>query len=162
MSQPTGATWRWLAMCRAKRAMSIVRKKYATDPEAARYELSILLETTANILGSLGRLDEALALDREWMKLNPGRHNESPEAFLRTALNHIAHDEDAEAEKILRPLAEDIPEKWDKSRSHPQESRGLCQDAHPAGGAAREEGHGGGAGGGEDAEGPGRAAAGQS
>jgi tetratricopeptide (TPR) repeat protein len=98
----------------ADRALRTAREEYATEPEAV-HDFATVLKVAGNILGSLGRVGEALHLDLEWLELNPGRHNEYPEAFVRVCLAYIAQGTDPEAEEMLRDLVQDIPEEWDKS-----------------------------------------------
>jgi tetratricopeptide (TPR) repeat protein len=63
-------------------------------------QLSTCLRKRAEILEALGRLDEALALDAEWLALNPGKDYQ--EALVRLAMKHRDEGEDDEAEEILR------------------------------------------------------------
>jgi hypothetical protein len=54
----------------AQRAVQKGRKEYAADTKTVR-DLDSSLKTGADILDSLGRLDEAIALDAERMAVMP-------------------------------------------------------------------------------------------
>jgi tetratricopeptide (TPR) repeat protein len=95
----------------AHRAVHYARKKYAEAPESVS-SFSVTLQAEADILESLGRLDEALALDDEWRALNPG--SDHPELRLRMAIKHIAAGEDAEAEQCLRNCVFAMRPEWCK------------------------------------------------
>jgi hypothetical protein len=87
------------------------REECATNP-AAVPELLRGLRTEANILDSLGRLDEALALDAELLALKPDEICIHPEVFVRSVAKHTAAGEDAKAEKMLRRFSFTMPEQW--------------------------------------------------
>jgi tetratricopeptide (TPR) repeat protein len=96
----------------AHKALETARHDNLTKPEAAQEDLSLFLRTEANILDSLGRLEEALALDDEWLALNPGELDENWGALVRSAMKHIAAGEDDEAEQILRSVVERPYDDW--------------------------------------------------
>jgi hypothetical protein len=82
----------------ARRGTQKAREERATDPELVIH-LTYCLRVEARILDSVGRLDEAVALDAEWTAFNPGRH--AIEMDMRRAKKHMAVGEDAQAEPIL-------------------------------------------------------------
>jgi hypothetical protein len=96
------------------RAVSRARELIATNPEAAE-RLSSWLPQEAQVLDSLGRIDEALALDVEWVALNPGRTH--PEALMRGAIKYMAVGQDAAAELILRRCLRDMKTSDDRHSS---------------------------------------------
>jgi tetratricopeptide (TPR) repeat protein len=99
-----------------QRALRTAREDYTTDAQRVEH-LSPFLKATAKILGSLGRLGEALTLDVEWLTINPGKQNEYPELFVRMATHHMRVGQDAEAEDILRNLLRCIPREWHESHT---------------------------------------------
>jgi hypothetical protein len=56
----------------ARTTVQKARERCATD-YLATTEFPVFLWLMANILGSLGRLDEATAMGAEWLALNPGQ-----------------------------------------------------------------------------------------
>jgi tetratricopeptide (TPR) repeat protein len=88
-----------MALDWAHRALCTAREEDLTDPELGN-DLGNCLATNAHILESLGRLDEAMALDAEWLALNPGEWPQ--DISMRRAMKHMAAGEDAEAELLLR------------------------------------------------------------
>jgi tetratricopeptide (TPR) repeat protein len=96
----------------AHRALCMARDEYATDPAALRY-LIRNLKSEANILEGLGRLDEAMAHDRELEAINPDKIR-FPEAWVRLALHDIAMGNDAQAEHLLRRLLRQHPVQSDE------------------------------------------------
>jgi tetratricopeptide (TPR) repeat protein len=95
----------------ADRAVNKAREGCLSHAVVAK-QMIFALDSEAAILESLGRLDEALALDAEVSALNPG---ESPsyEALQRRAIKHMAAGENAEAERLLRVCTHDMPDVWD-------------------------------------------------
>jgi hypothetical protein len=100
-----------MALDYANTALHTARGGHATNSTAYR-DISTLLRTKANILDSLGRLDEAVALDAEWLTLNPGKVVEYPEVFVRSAIRHMAVGEDAKAESTLRLVVGEFPDDY--------------------------------------------------
>jgi tetratricopeptide (TPR) repeat protein len=88
-----------LALAFAQRSVQVARDACATDTAARRY-LLVALRAEADILESLGRLDDALAIDAEWQVLNT--KTIYPEVLVRTAIKYMAAGEDADAEPLLR------------------------------------------------------------
>jgi hypothetical protein len=90
----------------------------ARDPEIVQ-ELTSCLQDAADVLESLGFLDHAMALDANWMALGTSSGERHREAWLRSALKHMAAGEDAEAEQILRRcLSEvDLTQQWHRIHS---------------------------------------------
>jgi hypothetical protein len=65
------------------------------------------LHVQANILESLGRLDEAMARDADLLALKPrARHGDM---FVRRAIKHVAAGEDAQAELLLTVCLHEMP-----------------------------------------------------
>jgi hypothetical protein len=87
----------------AHRAVDKARKRHG---DAHEY-LPHCLRLKADILESLGRLDEALALDAEWRALKPGERHVCID--MRSAMKHMADGEVAEAERLLRRCACSCP-----------------------------------------------------
>jgi hypothetical protein len=81
-----------------------------TGAEAVQ-DFNDALRFEAHILESLGRLDEAMAVDAEWAALKPGEAH--PGVFVRRAIRHIAEGEDAVAERLLRRLMPVVPADWE-------------------------------------------------
>jgi hypothetical protein len=88
-----------VALDLAHRAVHKAREELARDPFAV-IRVTSCRKAQAGILESLGRLDEAMALDAESMALNP--EEIMMEAVVRLAKKHLAVAEDIEAERILR------------------------------------------------------------
>jgi tetratricopeptide (TPR) repeat protein len=84
----------------------------AREGPVASRDISTLLKTKANILDSLGRLEEAFHLDVEWLALNPGKVGEYPAVLVRLATVHMDAGEDAKAEEYLRVVAGGFPEDY--------------------------------------------------
>jgi hypothetical protein len=84
----------------ADRALHKAKEEYAEEP-GAYSDYSFDLVVKARVLESLGRLDEAMALDAEWSALHQGK-SQPKEALMRRAIKHMAAGEDAEAEQLLR------------------------------------------------------------
>jgi hypothetical protein len=101
------------ALVHAQRGVQMAREAYATDPEAV-YDLTRGLRLQAHILDSLGRLDEAIALDAELMAVSPEENDRSSEAPVRRAIKHMAAGEDVEAEELLRPIVSALCTEWPK------------------------------------------------
>jgi tetratricopeptide (TPR) repeat protein len=74
------------------------------------YHLTHVLLLEANILESLGRFDEALARDAEYLDFNPvyGRWDTGP--LVRLAIKHMAAGEDDKAECYLRGCLDESTE----------------------------------------------------
>jgi hypothetical protein len=91
----------------AHRALCLARADYARDPTVG-IDLPDCLKAEASILESLGRLDEAVALDAEWVGLKSCecKCRWSKDVLVRRAMKHIAAGEDAEAEEILRDYSQ--------------------------------------------------------
>jgi hypothetical protein len=91
----------------AHRVAHKAREICAVD-NLAENELMNALRAEANILESLGRLDEAMALDAEWYARKfgqssyPDARSLYTKASVRRAIKHMAAGEDAEAEPLLR------------------------------------------------------------
>jgi tetratricopeptide (TPR) repeat protein len=83
----------------AHRAAHTARELIPADPAAVK-DLSVCLIYEALILESLGRLDEAMDLDDEWLDHNPGRAHTGASA--RLAIRCISCGADAKAEQLLR------------------------------------------------------------
>jgi tetratricopeptide (TPR) repeat protein len=101
-----------VALDLAHRAVNKAREGCLSDAKVADH-MTFALNSEATILESLGRLDEALALDAEERALHPGE-NPGREALTRLATKHMAAGEDAEAEQILRACTRDMPDLWDE------------------------------------------------
>jgi hypothetical protein len=100
-----------LALDRAHKAVQTASEDYSTDPDSISH-LIYCRGVEANILESLGRLDEASALDAE--SLTVDRLKIPPGALVRGAIKHMAAGEDAEAEQLLRFEMSAMSTKWPK------------------------------------------------
>jgi tetratricopeptide (TPR) repeat protein len=139
------------ALRHAQRAVQTAREEYVhTTREEAVEALTRGLRTEALVLDSLGRLDEAVALDAEWQALAPGL--KCADATVRRALKHREVGQYDEAEQLLRPVVYSMWLEWPKIHTS-QMVESIQRPGFRADGAAREEGDGGGAGGGAEAQG---------
>jgi tetratricopeptide (TPR) repeat protein len=93
-----------------QRATHAARRALTTGAEAVQ-DFNDALRFEAHILESLGRLDEAMAVDAEWAALKPGEAH--PGVFVRRAMRHIAEGEDSVAERLLRRLMPVVPADWE-------------------------------------------------
>jgi hypothetical protein len=109
----------------AHRAVQNGREDYATNKEAVR-EVVAYLQFEANILESLGRLDEAAALDAEWLPLDRRGHQD---IFVRLAKKQIALGHDAKAEQIIRFCLAGLPERSDVPEEFRRFSTKLMEGA---------------------------------
>jgi hypothetical protein len=95
----------------AHRAVRNAKKVNLTHPVGPEH-MACYLRLEASILGSLGRLDEAVTLDLEILNLSPGYDHPDPGTWVRSALAHMATGEEAEAEEILRSRLSESTEDW--------------------------------------------------
>jgi tetratricopeptide (TPR) repeat protein len=97
----------------AHRAVQEARELFASDVDVDEEGVFMnALRIEADILESLGRLDEAMALDAEWHALSPNVHY--PEASIRRAMKHVATGEDTDADPLLRSFIDHLSGEWYK------------------------------------------------
>jgi tetratricopeptide (TPR) repeat protein len=126
-----------VALDLAHRALQEARELHLKHPVGAQHVIKCLL-LEANILQSLGRLDQAIALDREYLALpdlQPADTYRDLGPLVRYAIVHMAAGNDAEAEALLRRCLVVNTHKWPKLTSRSMVEDTL-QAPHRAGGAA--------------------------